>query len=160
MKRRSLFAVASLLTVMASIGAELQTLIPSGELTDASPSLEAAYPDQMFIARTPREHGGVLDYEVRIYAPKTLDIKPAPEFCAVAMVVRDAEGSELVSVTLDAPGLCTIPPNKNEFRVFRFSIHESLERFTAINLGRHNGMRTLFTRYKLPMKSIDHPKAH
>lgn len=160
MKRRSLIALSSLLIISSAIGADLQVLIPSGELTDDTPSLELAYPDQMFIARTPREHGGVVDYEVRIYAQKAIDIKPSPEFWEVAMVVRDSKGLELVSTTLDAAGSCTIPPNRNEFRVFRFSIHESLERFTVINISRHNGMRVLFTRYRLPLKSIDHPKAH
>lgn len=161
MKRRNLVFLLFLTSLCVPVlGADLQTLIPTGEITAETPSLEAAFPEQMLITRTPRQHGGVIDYEVRVYSEKPGDQKLGNLIWEVAIVVRDSKGADMLSAHLEASGVSTIPPNKNEFRSFRFSIHESLEQTTAINIGRHNGIRTPFTRYRLPMKSIDHPKAH
>lgn len=161
MKRRSLFALAPVAGLfLPLLGADLQTLLPAGEITDETPSLEAAFPDHMFINRIARAHGGMIDYEVRVYSEEPRDHEFDGMMWEVAIVVIDPKGNGVLSASLEAGGISTTPPNKNEFRAFRFSIHESLERTTVINIGRPDGMRVPFTRYKLPLKSIDHPKAH
>jgi len=161
MKRRKLVLLLCLTSLCTPIlGADLQTLIPTGEITAETPSLEAAFPEQMLITRTPRQYGGVIDYEIRVYSDKPGDQKLGDLIGEVAIVVRDSNGDDMFSAHLEVSGVSTIPPNKNEFRSFRFSIHESLEQTTAINIGHHNGIRTPFTQYRLPMRSIDHPKAH
>ncbi len=141
-------------------GKDLLSLFPSGEITAETPSLESAYPDQIYVQRTLQPSGDVVEYVVRIYADEMAGTTRIGSLWEVALVVSDEKGIQLVSTRVEVSGTAHIPPNKNEFRFFIFSINKNLEKTTVINIGRHNGLRVLFTRYRLPLKSVDHPKAH
>ena len=153
-------ALISLGCLTIAVGADQQSLFPSGELTAETPSIEAAYPGDVYVQRTIEPSNETVSYEVRIYSADVTDTKRISSLWEVALVVRDQKGTELVSTRIESSGVSHIPPNKNEFRSFYFTVHQSLEATSVVNIGRHNGLRVLFTRYKLPMKSIDHPKAH
>jgi hypothetical protein len=143
-----------------AVGADKQSLFPSGEITSETPSIEVAFPGDVFVQRTLNPTSKTVSYEVRIYSSEVTDMRRISSLWEVALVVLDQKGAQLVSTSIASSGVSHIPPNKNEFRSFYFTIHESLEATSVVNIGRHNGLRVLFTRYKLPMKSIDHPKAH
>ncbi len=143
-----------------TFAADPQSLFPMGGVTDETPSLESAYPNEVYIARTVESRAGVVHYEVRFYAPELLDAKSFSAMLEVAIVVCDERGAQLLSTHVVISGASHIPPSREEFRSFRFSVHESLERTTVINIGRYTGMRVIFTKYRLPLKAIDHPKAH
>jgi len=145
---------------VTAFAADMVSLLPMGGVTDTTPSLESAYPNEVYISRTAQATGGIVHYQVRVYAPEVLDVSRLPAMWAVAIVVCDPKGTQLLSTSLEVSGLSHIPPSKEEFRSFYFSVHESLEPTTSINIGRHSGMRVLFTKYRLPLKTIDHPKAH
>ena len=100
-----------------------------------------------------------MPYEVRVYAPELLDGKSLSAMWKVAIVVCDERGTQLLCTHVESSGVSHIPPSREEFRSIRFSVHESLERTTAINIGRSDVMRVWFTKYRLPLKTIDHPKA-
>ena len=157
MKLHLLICAWALTTTFA---ADLQSLVPLGGVTDETPSLESAYPNEVYIARTADPNGGAVHYEVRVYAPELLDVKRNSAMLEVAIVVCDERGTKLLSTHVEVSGVAHIPPSKEEFRLFSFSVHESLERTTAINIGRYNSMRVLFTKYRLPLKAVDNPKAH
>ena len=153
-------ALISLGCLSLAVGADQQSLFPSGEITAETPSIETAYPGDVYVQRSVEPGNETVTYEVRIYSPDLTDTKRISSLWEVALVVRDQKGTELVSTRIECSGVSHIPPNKNEFRSFYFAIHKSLEATSVVNIGRHNGLRVLFTRYKLPMKSVDHPKAH
>jgi hypothetical protein len=131
-----------------------------GGVTDKTPSLESAYPNEIYIGRTAEPQGGVVHYEVKVYAAELLDVSRMSGWWKVAIVVCDERGTQLLSSRVESSGVSTNPPSKEQFRSFYFSVHESLERSTAINIGRYTGIRVLFTKYRLPLKTVDNPKAH
>ena len=143
-----------------SMAADQKSLLPSGEITPETPSIESAYPGEVYVQRTIEPGSDTIHYEVRVYAPEVRDMKSASSWWEIALVVRDQKGIDLVSTRIETSGAAHVPPNMNEFRSFYFSIHKSLEATTCVNIGRYNGLRVIFTRYKLPQKSIDHAKAH
>jgi hypothetical protein len=145
---------------LLAIGGDLQSPLPSGEITTETPSIENAYPNEVYVKRTTEPSNDTISYEVRIYAAEAIDTKRISSHWEVALVVRDQQEKDLISTRVDVSAISTTPPNTNEFRSFFFTIHKSLEATTVVNIGRDNGLRVLFTRYKLPMKSIDHSKAH
>ena len=123
--------------------------------------MESAYPGQIYIQRTQQGFSdGAVDYEVRVYADETTVAPRLSAFTEIVLVVSDESGVQLVSAQIEFSEPVSISPNKNKFRSFSFSIRKGLEKTTVINVGRYNGARMLFTRYRLPLKSIDHPKAH
>lgn len=121
-----------------------------GGVTEATPSLETAYPNDVYILRTPKATGGIVHYEVRVYAPEVLAVDRLLPMNAVAIVVSDSKGTQLLSTTLVISGPKHIPPSKEEFCSFYFSVHDSLEATTAINIGRHTGIREYFTNTVCP----------
>ena len=137
---------------------DLETLLPSGEITAETPSLETAFPGETYILRS--TSGDMIHYEVRVYAPEVISVGRVLSMWDVVIVIRDGAGAQLFSGSLEADGICTIPPSKEEFRVFHFSVHRSVEATTAVNIGRQSAMHVLFTTYRLPLKTVDHPKAH
>jgi hypothetical protein len=77
----------------------------------------------------------------------------------VRIFVFDEAGTQLLASHLDESGVCQVGPSMEPCRRFSFSVHESLEKTTAINIGYFSGMRVLYYKYRLPLKTIDHPKA-
>lgn len=148
------------LALTATFAAELQYLWPTGGITDETPSLKYAYPNEVYILRTMEPHGGVVHYEVRFYAPELLNNSIPAGMWRIAIVVCYERGTQLLSTQIESSGVSHIPPSNEKFRSIRFSVHESLERTTAVNIGRFIGKRTHSTKYRLPLKSIGHNKAH
>ena len=156
---KSLFLLCMGCLVLTAAASETMNLIPEGGVTGSTPSLETAYPGEVSIDRRVYEAQGLVYYDVRIFAPLVTDRKSTNSaLAAVAIVVSDAKGTQLFSSPLEARGIAH-GANQAEFRGFNFMVHESVEATTTINLGQHDGMRILYTKYRLPLKTIDHPKA-
>ena len=132
---------------------------PSGRLDDATPSLESAFPNEMYISRTVQPAGGVVHYEVRIYAPEIAYNLRREAMEDVVITINDEAGAWLFSSSLVTYANCEMTGSKDRFARFGFSVRESLEKTAVINIGRFNGMRTFYYKYRLPLKTIDHPKA-
>jgi hypothetical protein len=182
-RRSSFLRAASIFLILAAAGAclwlrsvapgdddldfvyrEPQSPLPTGRVTEDTPSLETAFAKQVSISRTPHPYGDLVDYMVMIHAPEILGDTIGSNF-EVALVVCDEKGKTLVSSTLDISGIVQRPRSsggdarlagvKGEFRYFRFTLAQHLEKTTAVNIGRNAGMRILYTQYRLPL----HPRS-
>jgi hypothetical protein len=132
-------------------------MLPVSGVTPATPSLETAFKDAMFIERT-EDPSRMIQYSVRIYDPKVVS---DGGFISndVVLVVGDSNGRAVASAPLQFSGISTIPPSKTEFRSFYFSVHKDFDRYTVVNIGTYNGKNVLFRPYRLPLKSTPHPTA-
>lgn len=133
-------------------------LLPSGEMTDQITSVETAFPGETYVSRHLDQHSKSVSYEIRLFAPELLKIDMIPKLWDVVLVVSNTDGEQLISVPIAFTGLSSIPPSKEQFKSIRFSVHESFEATTVLNFGRFNGMRVIFTQYKLPLRSIEYKK--
>lgn len=155
-----MFRLLTILTLTAAtaLAKDQLSLTPSGEITPETPSLEAAFPGEMSIQRTAHSGLDTVAYSVEIYAPEAVGPGAYSFLTSAAIVVKDGKGAELLAAPLAVSGVGH-SSNQIKSRTLYFTVHASVEATTVINLGRHDGMRILFTRYKLPLRSIDHPKA-
>ncbi|QIF02077.1 hypothetical protein [Roseimicrobium sp. ORNL1] len=162
MKLHLLILAWSLTATLAAQAETFDSLLtkPVGGVTNDTPSLESAFPNEIYIRRTLDSSRGLVDYNVRVYAPELVDTKFPSGFRDITLVIYDEKGTQLVSTRIEISGIGHIPPSTEMFRSFDFSIHESLERTTAVYIGDDSARRIHYTRYRLPLKSIDHPKAH
>lgn len=137
--------------------AELGHILPVSGVTPATPSLETAFKDAMFIERT-ADSSGMINYMVRIYDPKVV---ADGGFMSndVVLIVGDSNGRAVATAPLQYSGVSTTPPSKTEFISFHFSVHKDFDRHTVVNIGSFNGKNVLFRPYRLPEESTPHPIA-
>ena len=151
--------ILSLILCASAFAEQIGGLFPSGEMTDKITSVESAFPGETYVSRHINEQSKVVSYEIRLFAPDLLKFDMIPNLSDVVLVVSNKEGDHLASAPIEFSGISSIPPSKQQFRSIRFSVHQSLEATTVLNFGRHNGLRVIFTQYKLPLTSIPNKKA-
>jgi hypothetical protein len=130
------------------------SLSPYEIATENSPFFQEAFPQRTELVRTvlPRGDYELVHYQIRIFP----DPGNLHEFslCDFSWVIADAENQILATSMLRASFPTTRPPDKQEFLTFDFTVRSTLEKSTTINVGRNKGMRTYYTSYRLPLKSV------
>lgn len=148
-------AFRGMLALCAVANAQERTsLSPYETATGSSPFLQEAFPQRTEVVRSIEARGDydLVHYEVRIFS----DPGDRHEFalCDFSWVVANAENQILSTSMLRTSFPATRPPDKREFLTFSFAIRSTLEKSTTINVGRNKGMRTYYTSYRLPLKSV------
>ncbi len=162
--------MTSLLACSSSIDA--QSAFPLRIVRPDTPSLETANEGAISILRTPHEPSGTVSYEIRIYESGVATAKRIPEFAEVVLVLSDRGGNLLLEARLDisrtmsnitgmsnqdnqgASNSVSNPKDSRIFKQLQFTIHESLETNTLVNIGRSHVLRTVYQAYRLPQRSI------
>jgi hypothetical protein len=130
------------------------SLSPYETATESSPFLQEAFPQRTEVVRSVEARGDyqLVHYEVRIFP----DPGNRQEFalCDFSWVVANAESQILSSSMLRASFPTTRPPDRQEFLTFSFTVRSTLEKSTTVNVGRNKGIRTYYTSYRLPLKSV------
>jgi len=149
--------------ILIAFAGAAQSPPPDDDITPDIKSLEAAYPNEMYILRTPDQDGDIIRYEVRSYNASLTNYQNISLSWDIVIIVHDDKGATLFKAQVNSTGISTKPPSKERFRSFNFSVHKNLESSTAIIIGTRNldgYSGTIFSKYRLPLKTIDIPQAH
>lgn len=150
--------ISVMLALCASASSqEKMSLSPYENATGSSPFLQEAFPQRTEMVRIVDKKGEyeLVRYDVRIFPDAEKPNELA--FAEFHWVVANS-GNQIQSASkLNASFPATRPPDKREFLTFSFTVHPSLEKSTTINVGVNRSIRTYFTSYRLPLKSVNCP---
>ena len=124
-----------------------QSLVPFDWPDKKYAVISEAFGGKTLVQRTV-DSSGLVHYLIRFHHEDV--IKPdRPYLSEVVLSVSNDKGRILSQSVLDVSGVSTNPPEKMEFRMIRFSVHESLEARCVISIGLYKGFRVIFSPYLL-----------
>ncbi len=86
---------------------------------------------------------------IRFFHEDVVGENRGPYLSEVVLSITDKEGKILSQSWLDISRVSTVPPDKTEFRMIRFTVREALEDGSVLSIGLHTAMRVHFSPYRL-----------
>ena len=134
---------------------------PYKTATKEAPFLQNAFPQRIEIVRSAKKRGDidVVNYYVKIFADSA-NISDLHNI-DLSLVVSDTENHVISANMLKTSYTKKREPDKPDtgYLTFSFEVRSSLEESTTVNVGINGGIRTIFTPYRLPLKTIKQKEA-
>ena len=137
----------ALLSALASF-ATGQSLVPIDRPEATFPQISEAFDGKITVRRTV-DAGGLAHYMIRIFHEDVVGANRGPYLSEVVLSVTNDQGRILSQSWLDISGVSTVPPDKTEFRMIRFTVREALEDGCVLSIGLHKGIRVYFSPYRI-----------
>jgi hypothetical protein len=131
-----------------------QSLMPIDRPEATFPVISDAFDGKTTVQRTV-DKGGLAHYMIRFYHKDVVSTGRGPYLTEVVLSVTDSEGKVLCQPVLAISGITTVPPDKTEFRMIRFTVHSDLEGGCVLSIGLHKGMRVDFSPFRLNPEKKD-----
>lgn len=152
--------IAMLITLLCATArlATAQSLLPIDRPEATFPLIADAFEGKTTVQRTV-DAGGLAHYMIRFFHEDVVGTNRGPYLSEVVLSLTDKEWKILSQSWLDISGVSTVPPDKTEFRMIRFTVHEGLEDGSVLSIGLHKGMRVYFSPYRLSFQRAKAGKA-